>query len=95
MAEAANIIPDYTHARFYTRAMTRKELDILTEKVSQIARGAAIQTGCDYEFGPIQNGVNEFITNVTGDDLFAKYAEEVGEAVIDDDFGYGLRIQGT
>ena len=53
--KAANIIPDYT-CSFYTRAMTRKELDILTEKVNQIARGAAIQTGCDYEFGPIQNG---------------------------------------
>ncbi len=37
--KAANIIPDYTHARFYTRAMTRKELEILTEKVNQIARG--------------------------------------------------------
>ena len=33
------------------RATTRKELDILTEKVNQIASGAAIQTGCDYEFG--------------------------------------------
>ena len=28
----------FTHARFYTRATTRKELDILTEKVNQIAR---------------------------------------------------------
>ena len=36
--KAANIIPDYTHARFYTRATTRKELDILTERVNQIAR---------------------------------------------------------
>lgn len=36
--KAANIIPDFTHARFYTRATTRKELDILTEKVNQIAR---------------------------------------------------------
>ena len=41
--KAANIIPDFTHARF-NRATTRKELDILTEKVNQIARGAAIQT---------------------------------------------------
>lgn len=93
--KAANIIPDYTHARFYTRAMTRKELDILTEKVNQIARGAAIQTGCDYEFGPIQNGVNEFIKTPKLDDLFAKYAEEVGEAVIDDDFGYGSTDTGN
>lgn len=93
--KAANIIPDYTHARFYTRAMTRKELDVLTEKVNQIARGAAIQTGCDFEFGPIQNGVNEFVKAPKLDDLFVKYAEEVGEAVIEDDFGYGSTDTGN
>lgn len=43
--KAANIIPDFTHARFYTRARTRKELDVLTEKVNQIARGAADSNG--------------------------------------------------
>lgn len=93
--KAANIIPDFTHARFYTRATSRKELDILTEKVKQIARGAAIQTGCDYEFGPIQNGVNEFIKSPKLDDLFEKYASEVGEEVIDDDFGYGSTDTGN
>lgn len=93
--QAANIIPDFTHARFYTRAMTRKELDVLTEKVNQIARGAAIQTGCDYEFGPIQNGVNEFIKAPKLDDLFEKYAIEVGEAVVDDDFGFGSTDTGN
>ena len=41
--KVANIIPDFTHARFYTRATTRKELDILTEKVNQIASGAAFK----------------------------------------------------
>lgn len=55
---------------FYTRATSRKELDALTERVGQIAKGAAIQTGCDYEFGPIQNGVNEFIKSSKLDDLF-------------------------
>ncbi|MEX2949062.1 M20 family metallopeptidase [Staphylococcus warneri] len=93
--KAANIIPDYTHARFYTRATTRKELDVLTEKVKQIARGAAIQTGCDYEFGPIQNGVNELIKSPKLDYLFEKYAIEMGEAVIDDDFGYGSTDTGN
>ena len=34
---AANIIPDFTHARFYTRATSREELDILTDRVRQIA----------------------------------------------------------
>lgn len=93
--KAANIIPDSTHARFYTRATTRKELDILTEKVNQIARGAAIQTGCDYEFGPIQNGVNEFIKTPKLDELFEKYALEVGEDVSHDDFGFGSTDTGN
>ncbi|WP_053022337.1 M20 family metallopeptidase [Staphylococcus haemolyticus] len=93
--KAANIIPDFTHARFYTRATTRKELDTLTEKVNQIARGAAIQTGCDYEFGPIQNGVNEFIKTPKLDELFEKYALEVGEDVSHDDFGFGSTDTGN
>lgn len=93
--KAANIIPDYTHARFYTRATTRKELDILTERVNQIARGAAIQTGCDYEFDPIQNGVNEFIKTPKLDELFEKYAIEVGEEVSYDDFGFGSTDTGN
>ncbi|MFH4905932.1 M20 family metallopeptidase [Staphylococcus cohnii] len=93
--KAANIIPDYTHARFYTRATSRKELDILTDRVGRIAKGAAIQTGCDFEFGPIQNGVNEFIKTPKLDDLFAKYATKMGEAVIDDDFGFGSTDTGN
>lgn len=93
--KAANIIPDLTHARFYTRATTRKELDVLTEKVSQIAKGAAIQTGCDYEFGPIQNGVNEFIKTPKLDELFEKYAVEMGEEVSHDDFGFGSTDTGN
>ena len=35
-------IPANTLARFYTRATTRKELDILTERVNQIARGLSL-----------------------------------------------------
>lgn len=93
--KAANIIPDFTHARFYTRATTRKSLDILTERVHQIAKGAAIQTGCDYEFGPIQNGVNEFVRTSTLDTLFEAYATELGEEVSHDDFGYGSTDTGN
>ncbi|MDO0958010.1 M20 family metallopeptidase [Mammaliicoccus sciuri] len=93
--EAANIIPDFTHARFYTRATSRKELDILTDKVRKIAEGAAIQTGGTYELRPIQNGVNEFVINKPLDELFRKHAEQVGEEVIDDDFGFGSTDTGN
>lgn len=34
--------------------------------------------------------MNEFIKMLKLDDLFVKYVEEVGEVVIDDDFGYGF-----
>ena len=80
---------------FILELLHGEELDVLTEKVNQIARGAAIQTGCDFEFGPIQNGVNEFIKAPKLDDLFEKYATELGEEVIDDDFGYGSTDTGN
>ena len=57
--------------------------------------GCAIQTGCDYEFGPIQNGVNEFIKTPKLDELFEKYALEVGEDVSHDDFGFGSTDTGN
>ncbi|ARJ50299.1 M20 family metallopeptidase [Staphylococcus lutrae] len=93
--QAANIIPDFTHARFYTRATTRKDLDVLTARVHDIAKGAAIQTGCEFEFGPIQNGVNEFIQSDALDDLFEQYATLLGEEVSHDDFGYGSTDTGN
>ncbi|QLK86988.1 M20 family metallopeptidase [Staphylococcus sp. 17KM0847] len=93
--KAANIIPDFTHARFYTRATTRKALDILTERVHDVAKGAALQTGCTYEFGPIQNGVNEFIKSPLLDELFERYATELGEEVSHDDFGFGSTDTGN
>lgn len=93
--QAANIIPDFTHARFYTRATTRKDLDVLTSRVHDIARGAAIQTGCEFEFEPIQNGVNEFIKSPLLDQLFEHYAMELGEEVSYDDFGYGSTDTGN
>ena len=93
--KAANIIPDFTHARFYTRGTTRKSLDVLTQRVHDIAKGAALQTGCNYEFGPIQNGVNEFIKAPLLDQLFEEYAEELGEEVSHDDFGFGSTDTGN
>ena len=44
MVEKLLILSQTTHARFYTRATSRKELDILTDRVGRIAKGAAIQT---------------------------------------------------
>lgn len=45
--EAANVVPKYTKARMYIRAASRDYLEELLEKVNNIAKGAALMTGCE------------------------------------------------
>ncbi|REA78611.1 amidohydrolase, partial [Staphylococcus pseudintermedius] len=71
--QAANIIPDFTHVRFYTCATTRQDLDVLTSRLHDIARGAAILTGCEFDFALILNGVHEIITSPLFSHLFEHY----------------------
>lgn len=82
--DAPNIIPDYTKARFFTRSYKRKDLDILTNKVEKIAQGAALQTGCEYKFTFIQNGVDDFNINEVFDDLYKEVAIELGDSTVRD-----------
>lgn len=93
--KSANIIPDYTKARFYTRALSRKDLDILTAKVDRVAQGSALTAGADYQLNHIQNGVNEFIRNTYLDDLFEKHAGIHNETILHDDFGFGSTDTGN
>ncbi len=46
---APNIIPDHTEAFFYLRSRDNATQQRLAERFSEIARGAAIMTGCQYE----------------------------------------------
>lgn len=93
--KSANIIPDYTKARFYTRAISRKDLDQLTAKVDRVAQGAALTAGAEYKLSHIQNGVNEFVRNTFLDDLFEKHAEFHNEPILHDDFGFGSTDTGN
>lgn len=92
---SANIVPEYTKARFYTRALSRVELDELTSKVARIAEGAALMAGGRCEVAPIQNGVDEFIVNDALDDLFERHAALHDEILLHDDFGYGSTDTGN
>ncbi|MDO4814039.1 MAG: M20 family metallopeptidase [Gemella sp.] len=82
--QAPNIIPDYTKARFFTRSKRRKDLDILTSRVEKIANGSALQTGCEYKFTFIQNGVDDFNINEVFDDLYKEVALELGDNIVRD-----------
>lgn len=92
---SANIIPDYTKARLYTRALSRKQLNSLTDKVEEIAHGAARMAGGTAKLNRIQNGVDEFILNDRLDDLFERHAKKHNEPIEHDDFGFGSTDTGN
>lgn len=82
--QAPNIIPEYTKSRFFTRSKKRKDLDLLTKKVEKIAQGAALQTGCEFKFNFIQNGVDDFNINEVFDNLYKEIALEQGDTIVRD-----------
>ena len=78
---AANIIPDYTKARFYLRAATRQTLDKIYIKVENIVKGAALQTGTTYKYGLFQNSVDNVIPTPLFDEVYRKHLEAQKEEV--------------
>lgn len=59
---AANVVPDRASANFYVRAAERAYLDTVIEHVINVAKGAALMTGCtldiEYPELPFDNMVN-------------------------------------
>ena len=49
--KAANIIPDYTKALFYTRSFIAKEHHQIDEDFKRMVHGAAMSTGCNCKLG--------------------------------------------
>ena len=76
--QGANIIPDYASAQFYVRAATRKELNILTERVIQIAEGSALQTGCKLVTSNYETSYDEMVTNEAFSAAFSQNLMELG-----------------
>lgn len=79
--DAPNIVPEYAKARFFIRAATRPTLNAVTEKVKNIARGAALTTGAHVNIIAFQNEVDNLLLNRTFDDAFRNIIEELGEIV--------------
>ncbi len=53
--KAANVVPDLCQCRFYIRGAEREELNKVTERVINVARGAALMTGCELEWRNFEN----------------------------------------
>ncbi|HWR61659.1 MAG TPA: M20 family metallopeptidase [Clostridia bacterium] len=61
--KAANIVPEKAVAQFYVRAGQRKYLGEVTEKVKNIARGAALMTGAALEISNYETSYDNMNTN--------------------------------
>lgn len=62
---AANVIPDFTRAEFYVRAMDMPYLNELREKVIRCAEAGALAAGCRMEWGHYETSYKNMITNET------------------------------
>lgn len=76
--DAPNIVPEYAKARFYIRASTRKSCDEVTEKVKNVARGAALATGAKVNIIAFQNNVDDLLINKKFDDVFVDSMKLLG-----------------
>lgn len=76
--EAANIIPDYTRAEFYVRAMDMPYLNELREKVIQCAEAGAMAAGCTMEWGHYEASYQNLITNETLSKQYNENMKQLG-----------------
>lgn len=76
--EAPNIIPDRCRCQFYVRAEKRKEVDAVSEKVKNCARGAALMTGAKLTIRQFENSDDDLICNSVLMDLMRRNLTELG-----------------
>ncbi len=75
---APNIVPDYAKAKFFIRAATKENCDLVTEKVKNIAKGAALSTGSKVNISFFQNEIDNFIINKKFDEVFVENLKLLG-----------------
>lgn len=78
---APNVIPEYTKAKYYIRAADIDTLHELYEKVENIVKGSALQTGCTSSMKLYQNLVENMVLTPSLDAVYEKYITELGNTV--------------
>jgi len=75
--KAANIVPERAAARFYVRANDRPHLETVVERVSNVAKGAALAVGAKVTISEFKSYPNKLNVQ-TLNDLLLQEAREVG-----------------
>lgn len=79
--DAPNIIPEYASARFYIRATSWKKTVEVSDKVRNIAEGAALATGATVKIERFQNEVKDLVLNSVLDSVLEEELSALGEVV--------------
>ncbi|KFO64117.1 Peptidase M20 domain-containing protein 2, partial [Corvus brachyrhynchos] len=80
-----NIIPSYTELEFYLRAPSRKELSVLTEKVENCFKSAALATGCKVEIKGGENDYYNVLPNKSLQKIYKENGKKLGIDFISED----------
>ncbi|MBU5669871.1 M20 family metallopeptidase [Peptoniphilus sp. MSJ-1] len=82
--KAANIIPDYTDSRFYARAYEKSYLIEILEKMDNMAKAAALATGCEYKISEYEKGNDNLVRNVAFNEVLKNSMEKYIDEEIED-----------
>ncbi len=75
---AANIVPERAVAQFYIRAAKKATIEEVLEKVKNIARGAALMTGCELEMDRYEIPYDDLNTNEVLSEAFNENLRSLG-----------------
>lgn len=75
---AANIVPERAVAQFYIRAAKKETIEQVLEKVKNIAKGAALMTGCEVEFDRYELPYDDLNTNEVLSEAFNDNLRSLG-----------------
>jgi amidohydrolase len=81
--EAPNAIPDRTQGRWYVRAASLAELDLLEPRIRRCFEAGALATGCELEMEPESPRYSEFRNDAEMLALFVHNARELGRPFAD------------
>ncbi|XP_020654728.3 xaa-Arg dipeptidase [Pogona vitticeps] len=85
-----NIIPSYAELEFYLRAPSLRELSLLTEKVENCFKAAALATGCEVELKGSANDYYNVLPNKSLEKAYVENGKKLGMDFIPDDNVNGL-----
>ncbi|AMB98473.1 amidohydrolase [Aerococcus urinaehominis] len=76
--QAANVIPDYTRAQFYVRALDLNYLNELHDRVIGMAEAASQAAGCQMKWHHYEKTYHNLVTNQVLNDCYNANAADLG-----------------